>query len=164
MTRRRLPSQIDNPQTVLRRIDKLSPLVAGRVVIACVKLDTQEVEAVECVMEPVEPQECWDQYEMSQRLCTIAESLAPERTLTLKGWSTITHVLVTVVCREGRVIPTNAEYRWLSAWRYSNHLTSAFNGDVYVVTPHGWTGAIDWRAGRDPQLRPRLVLAEMSDA
>jgi hypothetical protein len=47
------------------------------------------------------------------------------------------HLLITVVCRQGRVIDTITEHRWLHAWRYSNHLTRAVDGDVYVVTPYG---------------------------
>lgn len=45
------------------------------------------------------------------------------------------------------------EFDWLRAWRYSNHMLGALHGDVYVVTPHGWTGTIDQRAGVDPCLR-----------
>ena len=58
-----------------------------------------------------------------------------------------THVLVTVVCRSGRVVPGPEELFWLRAWRYSNHLANAFDGDVYLVTEHGWTGCMDRRAG-----------------
>ena len=64
----------------------------------------------------------------------------------------ITHVLVTVVCRQGRVTGTEHEGAWLMAWRCSNHLRGAFQGDVYVVTPHGWGGYLDHRAGYEPCL------------
>ncbi len=64
----------------------------------------------------------------------------------------ITHVLVTVVCRQGRVTSTEHEGAWLMAWRRSNHLRGAFNGDVYAVTPHGWGGYLDHRAGYEPCL------------
>ena len=44
------------------------------------------------------------------------------------------------------------ESRWLSAWRYANHFRAALDGDVYTVTPHGWGGYLDYRAGYEPRL------------
>ncbi len=74
----------------------------------------------------------------------------------------MTHVLVTVVCRNGRVIFTRREEFWFRAWRYANHFRGAFDGDIYVVTPHGWGGMIDRRGGYEPALghpgRERLSL------
>jgi hypothetical protein len=55
------------------------------------------------------------------------------------------------------VIPTERDYFWLAAWRYSNHLSNGFDGDVYLVTEHGWTGCIDTQAGFEPRLRPRAL-------
>ncbi len=43
---------------------------------------------------------------------------------------TVEHVFITVVCRAGRVLPGRTELFWSLAWRYSNHLTDAFDGDV----------------------------------
>ena len=44
------------------------------------------------------------------------------------------------------------------AWRRSNHLRGAFNGDVYAVTPHGWGGYLDHRAGYRALPRRRLTV------
>ena len=116
------------------------------------------------VPESAEPQPSWDPFEASERLCDVAVGLMSDHASTTTGLSPATHLLVTVVCREGRVVDTMAEHRWLSAWRYSNHLTSAIQGDVYVVTPHGWTGVMDHRAGGHPRLRPRLALVTTARA
>lgn len=64
----------------------------------------------------------------------------------------ISHTLVTVVCRDGYVIAGRREFDWLRAWLYSNHFRGTFDGDVYVVTPHGWAGSMDHRAGHEPCL------------
>ena len=40
-------------------------------------------------------------------------------------------VLVTIACREGRVVLTDHEHTWLRAWRYANHFRAAFDGDVF---------------------------------
>lgn len=61
----------------------------------------------------------------------------------------------TVMCREGRVVDTLTEWQFLEAWRFSDHHTNAFACDVYVVTPHGWTGVMDERAGLEPRLTER---------
>ena len=117
--------------------------------MAALTLDTQELSAAACVPDPAEPQPFWDPHDASSRLRDVALELVPESTGAgaRPGRSPVTHLLVTVVCREGRVIDTIAEHRWFGAWRYSNHLTSAVDGDVYVVTPHGWTGVMDHARG-----------------
>lgn len=90
----------------------------------------------------------------SDLLRTHAAALVGDRSWGDGGWMPPQYVLVTLVCRHGRVIPGPEELLWLSAWRHSNHLGNAFDGDVYLVTEHGWTGSIDRRAGFSPSLRP----------
>lgn len=63
------------------------------------------------------------------------------------------HTSMIVICREGRVISTAGDWFWFSAWRYANHLADLFTGEHYVLTPHGWTGLLDDRAGFEPRLR-----------
>ncbi|GAB3497584.1 hypothetical protein GCM10027572_30490 [Flexivirga lutea] len=58
-----------------------------------------------------------------------------------------------VVCRDGYVIAGRREFNRLCAWLYSNHFRGTFDGDVYVVTQHGWAGSMDHRAGYEPCLR-----------
>ena len=82
-----------------------------------------------------------------------ASRLVGPRPWTGDHWASPQHVLTTVVCRPGRVVPGPVELFWLLAWRYSNHHADAFDGDVYLVTDHGWTGTHDQRAGFTPALR-----------
>ena len=78
--------------------------------------------------------------------------LVDERPWDGSGWRPPQFVLVTIVCRQGRVVPGPDELFWMMARRYSNHLGDAFDGDVYLVTEHGWTGCHDERAGFTPFL------------
>lgn len=87
----------------------------------------------------------------------IAQELAPTPSPGHVG--EITAELYTVVCREGRAVDALTEWLFMEAWRFSNHLTSAIAADVYVVTPHGWTGILDSRAGFEPRLASRLLTA-----
>lgn len=90
--------------------------------------------------------------QLSEVLCEVAHALVPERTWNGRRWGEMTGELVTVVCREGpaSISPLELQYWW--GWRYSNHLTQAFHGDVYVVTPEGWAAMLgEWR-GRTPAL------------
>jgi hypothetical protein len=94
-------------------------------------------------------------HDASDLLRTRAESMVGERPWVDGRWMPPRHVFVTLVCRSGRVVPGPDELFWLLAWRYSNHLAAAYNGDVYLVTEHGWTGCADHRAGFTPALQPR---------
>ena len=75
---------------------------------------------------------------LSVALRAIAQDAAPQRTWTGGRWSAMTSELITVVCREGEAAITPVEMQFFWGWRYSNHLTTAHDGDVYVVTPVGW--------------------------
>lgn len=90
---------------------------------------------------------------LADRLCGIAEELAPPRTFEPgRGWSQIRGGLFTVVCRTGRVVSTAEETQFHSGWRYSNHGAAAIAGDVLVVTPHGWTSTLTEACGMEPAL------------
>lgn len=164
MSRHRERWELEDPESVLRAVDQLCPFVTGRVVVALIDIDTHKLVHAVVVPEPVEPRPCWDPHDASARLHEVAVGLMSEHESMTAGRGPRTHLLVTVVCREGRVIDTMAEHRWFRAWRYSNHLTSALEGDIYVVTPHGWTGVMDQRAGHLPRLRPHLALAPPASA
>ncbi len=94
-----------------------------------------------------------DRHDASELLRRHARSVAGDRPWEGSGWRRPQFLFVTVVCRRGRVIPSAQDYFWLTAWRYSNHCSNAFDGDVYLVTEHGWTGCLDRRAGFAPHLR-----------
>lgn len=155
--------EIQDPETVLAQALQRSRARLGDVVVARVDVDSQQVVGTKTLQVP----DAWSadldatddeerRWRASSRLSELArstaEELAPQRQWRQDGRGGYTGVFITIVCREGRVIDTAAEWRWINGWRYSNHFCDGFNGDVYVVTPHGWTGVMDHRAGRDPSL------------
>lgn len=145
MTSRRW--ELDDPADVLRQVNAICPFRSGETVVAAVRLADQVVTGARVATR--KPEEGRDDSDLARKM---AEELVPERWSVVKDGSGISHLLVTVVCREGRVIPSRKEYDWMRAWRYSNHFRGAFHGDVFVVTPHGWTGVLDERAGYEPSL------------
>ena len=140
---------LENAEQTLRDIAAICPFMDGHVIVAAVELATQRVTGARVAVVGEPPA----QHDASELLRGLAEQLVPERWASGHDGHGITHVLVTVVSRQGRVTRTESETTWLTAWRYSNHLRGAFQGDVYVVTPHGWGGYLDDRAGYEPRLQ-----------
>ena len=152
-------SHLIDPGQVLTAIDALCPFRIDTTIIAVVNLETQHVDGARVVHQgPDSPDHNADGG--SPLVRAAADSLGPERTFdpSTKRWRRITHAFVTVVCRDGRVIDTEREWKWYYCWRYANHDCAAFDGDIFVVTPHGWTGCFDRRAGFEPRSRPPLAL------
>lgn len=150
-------SHLTDPAATLSAIDELCPLRVGRTIVAAVELKSQEVVGAR-VLHTGDRIVYHLQDRGSDLVRSTVEEMLPDRTFdpAAKQWSSITHTFVTVVCREGRVIDTEREWAWHHCWRYANHFRPAFDGDVFVVTPDGWTGCFDRRAGFEPRLRPRL--------
>ncbi len=150
------PWDIKDPTHLLAQVDELCPLRAGQVVVAAVEIASQSVtDARVASLEPLP-----DEYPYGSHLVRgLAEVMVPERWSVTRDNGGMSHVLVTIVCREGRAFPGSGELAWWRAWRYANQQRGAFDGSVYVVTPHGWTGLSDERAGFEPRLtRPALAL------
>jgi hypothetical protein len=62
------------------------------------------------------------------------------------------HAAITVVVRSGLCVFGPNEGEWLKAWRYSNHLTNAYDGGVILVTEHGWLDLMTDCVGLSPAL------------
>jgi len=62
------------------------------------------------------------------------------------------HSVMTVVARRGLCVFEPNEGHWMSAWRYSNHFTNAFDGTVMLVTEHGWSDFSTDTGGTTPSL------------
>lgn len=150
------PWDIQDPVELLAEVDRLCPLRAGQVVVAAVEIASQNVTDARAASLDALP----DEYPYGSQLVRgLAEVMVPERWSVTQDHGGMSHVLVTIVCREGRAFPGSGELAWCRAWRYANHHRGAFDGSVYVVTPHGWTGLFDERAGFEPCLtRPALTL------
>lgn len=146
------PWHVTDPELMLRAVHAICPLRMGVVIVAAIELDTQEVTDARVAAAIAQPEE--HPYG-SDHVRALAEQMVPERWATSSDGHGMTHVLVTIVCREGRVVFTQHEHTWFRAWRYANHFRGAFDGDVYIVTPHGWGGALDQRAGFEPRVAVR---------
>lgn len=136
---------------VLGEILRRATPFPGTTLVAHIDRVTQEVLGVRSTPTPrpvLDAESCFDDdliHYLNELLCITAQELVPERTWVGPGWSPITGELVTVVCREGPAEITSTETQYWWGWRYSNHLTAAFDSDVYVVTPQGWAAMLgDW--------------------
>ena len=65
-----------------------------------------------------------------------------------------TVAVMTILARRGPAVIGAREDEWALAWRYSNHLTDAYTGDLMLVTEHGWTDWLTGLSGATPQLAP----------
>jgi hypothetical protein len=153
--------ELEEPEDVLAQTLKRARPAEGDVVVARVDVEAQNVTGTRVLAVPTAPKVIgrWDdetrwrrQSRLSDVVREAAEKLAPAREWSDNGRGGFTGVFITLVCRQGRVVDTKAEWQWLTAWRYSNHFRDGFDGDVYVVTPHGWTGIMDERRGVEPVL------------
>jgi hypothetical protein len=66
------------------------------------------------------------------------------------------HSVMTFVVRPGPCVFGPNERNWLLAWRYSNHLTQAFTGNLILVTEYGWCDLMTDEAGATPAVRPAV--------
>lgn len=164
-------AQAHNPWDLVDPAETLAQIIGrgrarpGTTLVAYVDIASQDVQRIRRLPTPtpylgeVEEDEYWAMRALSDDLRGLAQEMAPIRTFDGNRWSRMTGVLVTVVCREGQPVSTDDEWQFWAAWRYSNHLTAAFEGEVYVVTPHGWTGTLSEQGGEAPALDSRHVLA-----
>jgi hypothetical protein len=158
---------VANPRKTLREVVDRARPVDGDVVVVTMAARTGgatqilDVTTVHTAGAPLE------RHEASELLRRYAVATVPELPPARAGARAdhegrprgLDYVVVTVVCRGGRVVPGPTEMFWALAWRYANHLANAFDGDVYTVTPHGWTGLSDERAGFTPALASPMARA-----
>jgi hypothetical protein len=130
----------------------------GVTLVGYVDRATLEVRAVRALATPdaeTDDEECFPYQDiryLNEALCALARECAPPRTFLGDRWSAMTGDLITLVCRDGPAVVTPAEVQFHWGWRYSNHLTSAFDGEVYAVTPNGWASLYSRATGPLPAL------------
>lgn len=148
----------EDRERVLTEILSQGPAVPGTTLIAYVDRATLAVLVVRSLPTPdpvVDDESAFSNeaiLRLSGALCTVAQDTVPRRTRRGNRWGPIVGELVTVVCREGDAAITPAEVQYFWGWRYSNHGTAALDGDVYVVTPQGWTALVGEWSGARPVL------------
>lgn len=64
------------------------------------------------------------------------------------------HAFAVIVARRGRVVFRPADLAWSKGLAYASHLEPAFNGELVLVTQHGFRCFGDSTAGRHPALAP----------
>lgn len=173
---------LENPNArrqVLDDIVRLASPTHGTTVIAHVDIATFDVVSWKAIptRTPVmrvgrhatshATETMWDFY---QQLCGIAQEIVPARTWDGEKNGPITGELVTLVCRDGEAKMTEVEVQYAVGWRYSNHLTAAFHGEVFVVTPEGYASLFDgpddggdWRRGAGDDESETDVVVEVED-
>jgi len=148
----------EDREQVLTQILSQGSAVPGTTLIAHVDRVTHTVLAVRSMSTPDPVIDGRSHFaeapilRLSDQLCAVARDLAPRPTWTGRGWSAPASELLTVVCREGDAAISPVESQFFLGWRYSNHLTAALDGDVYVVTPQGWASLIGEWSGDQPAL------------
>ncbi|USQ79420.1 hypothetical protein NF556_17720 [Ornithinimicrobium faecis] len=168
-THNRNPWELQDTERTLSEIVRRGRARAGVTLIACIDNESQEVREVRKVMTPTpyrgddDEDEYWAMDSLRGEVLAIAQEIAPERTRDGGHWSPMVGTFVTVVCREGRAVSTDVEWQFLPAWRYSNHFTAAFQGDIFVVTPHGWTSTLSEASGHEPALRSTPAVSLVPD-
>lgn len=143
---------------VLTDILNHGPAVPGITLVAHVDratLAVREVRSLPTLPAVVDEDDYFNDkaiQELSEVLRAVALDSVPARTWDGVRHGPITGELITVVCRHGHATITPTETQYFLGWRYSNHLTAAFHGDVFVVTPAGWANILgDW-CGKSPAL------------
>ena len=139
--------QLRNVQEFMDAVTTTLPITAGSVTLVVVDHPStrQRILAVRRLETPAAAHEHYEQHELS---ALIREEM---RTLPIPPWSRDIHtVVVTIIGRAGFNVWTETETTWAMAWRYSNHLTGAIEGDIIVVTEHGWANLFLHQGAAEP--------------
>ena len=140
--------ELRDPQGLLDELAARTPLTEGRVLLLLVHQPAraQKLLAVD-ELTPLAPDIDEDFRGRSDLLYERVWRLPiPERS------DTAASILVTVVVRSGTNGWGDEEKRWVTAWRYSNHNSWAFDRDIIVVTPHGWCSLWSHAGGHEPAM------------
>jgi hypothetical protein len=138
-----------DPGEVVADVAARHELVEGDALLALVDDPSGRQEVVHATRVASATWAGLDDFGRSQLLCDTAKAMPiPERFSS--GGSRLS--IMTIVARRGLAVMGAAEGQWLTAWRYSNHLTDAYVGDLILVTEHGWTDFTTGSGGREPRL------------
>jgi len=145
------PWDVRDPSALLDEIAARHDMHAGLVVVGLVEDPPRQQRLVDSTVawddrSPPEREECSDLIRSAVGRLPVVPRAIPPR-----------HAYTTVVCRGGRAIIGPAEAVWLYGWRYANHLQPVFQGDLLLVTDHGWCSFDDDSGGSAPRLAPPAV-------
>lgn len=134
-----------DPAELIREVASRVPFTDGAacVVLVAQPSTTQRIVDIERLTAPAG----LDHYEDVRD-----ELYETMRCLPIPDTFPVTHAVVTTVVRRGLCVLGPNEGHWLNAWRYSNHLTRCFSGDLILVTEHGWLDFMTEYADTTPAL------------
>lgn len=141
------PYDVRDPAQLIAEIAEQVDLVADTAWLALVHRPSTTQKLVE-VRALELPALLDDGEDISEPLCGAARAFG------LEWRRDYEHALVNVVVRPGRCVFGPNELVWSLGWRYANHLEAAFDGDLILVTEHGWLDLMTEEAGFEPAMLP----------
>jgi hypothetical protein len=143
------PSEFRDPGQLVADVMTTHPLAKGDVLLALVHDPSGDQDIVEVRSLAGANWADLDRYGRSRFLHDEA------RKLPVPDWTRgegPRHSIMTIVARRGFAVVGPDEAAWLIAWRYSNHTTHAYSGDLILITEHGWTDFMTGWGGSRPHL------------
>jgi hypothetical protein len=122
-----------DPDRLIEEIAARHDLTEGTALLAVVADPSTQQRLTHVEPLPVDP--CITHYEDVRNLLYETMQTLPLPDFAGPGTR---HLVVTVLVRPGLTVLGRHESQWLLGWRYSNHLKGAFDGDLMLVTEHGW--------------------------
>lgn len=136
-----------SPAELIDQVAARVPLIEEAVYVVLVARPPTEQRIV-TIRRLATPARIEDWEDASEEICELMEELPiPGRQ------HPPDHSAFTVIVRSGLCVFGPTEGLWLSAWKYSNHMTNAFGGRAMLVTEHGWYDFMTDTAGHSPALR-----------
>lgn len=135
-----------SPAQLIVQVADEVPLTAGTAYVVLVA-DPSTAQEIVTIRRLDTPAVIDDWAEASEEIYDLMQELP------IPAWpAKPRHSALTVVVRRGLCVLGPNEGNWMSAWKYSNHLTNAFTGGVILVTEHGWVDFMTDAAGLCPAL------------
>ena len=139
------PWDIKDPDQLIQSVAEQVPLTEDTAYVVLVRRPSTSQEIVEIRRLDL-PALLDDDDDIRDELCEVARSFGIPHT------RECLHAIITVVVRPGRCVIGPNEVVWLKGWRYSNHFVRTFDGDLILVTEHGWTDFSTRFAGHEPRM------------
>jgi len=137
-----------DPAQLLKDVQAQHRLVTGDLLVVLVEQPSTVQRVVDVRRIKARDWKELERHELSDLLCEVARGMPiPER-----GGGPLTHDLHTILCRPGLTVVDGKDAEVLAGWRYSNHLTDAFDAGFTLVTDHGWYDLMSDLAGHEPAL------------
>jgi hypothetical protein len=136
---------IKDPEQLIHDVAEQVTLTEDTAYVVLVRRPSTRQEVVE-IRKLDLPALLDDDDNISGELCDMVQSFG------IPDTRECLHAVVTVIVRPGRCVIGPNEAVWFRGWRYSNHFARTFDGDLILVTEHGWTDMMTDFAGPEPRM------------